>query len=88
MAFLLVGLPGVLVGVLFFLTVRDPVRQGIHEDGNGSDPAAAGGFSIRQVMAYIGLHKSTFVAHYLGFGLVALSLFALLSCDPAYLIRV
>jgi len=88
MAFLLVGLPGVLVGILFFLTVKDPVRQGIQEEGNGSGRAVAGGFSIRQVMAYIGLHKSTFTAHYLGFGLLALSLFALLSWAPAYLIRV
>ena len=87
-AFFIVGLPGVLVAMLFFLTVRDPLRQGINGEGGGSDRAVARGFSIHQVTAYIGLHKSTFVAHYLGFGLLALSLFALLSWAPAYLIRV
>ncbi len=87
-AFFIVGLPGVLVAMLFFLTVRDPLRQGITDEGGGSDRAVARGFSIHQVTAYIGLHKSTFVAHYLGFGLLALSLFALLSWAPAYLIRV
>ncbi len=87
-AFLIVGLPGLLVGFLFFLTVRDPERQGINGEGSGSDRAVARGFSIRQVKTYIGSHKRTFFAHYVGFGLLALSMFALLSWAPAYLIRV
>ena len=88
MAFFIVGLPGVFVGGLFFLTVRDPERKGVTGENSGSDGAVAQGFSIRQVTAYIGSHKSAFVAHYLGFGLLSLSLFALLFWAPAYLIRV
>jgi len=76
-AFFIVGAPGLVVGVLFFLTVRDPARTGTTEV-----------FTIRQVLSYIGTHKPTFTAHYLGFGLLALSMFALLSWAPAYLIRV
>lgn len=79
-AFFIVGAPGVLVGILFVLTVRDPARTGVAQDGQA--------FTIRQVMAYIGRHKPTFTAHYLGFGLLALSMYALLSWAPAYLIRV
>jgi len=79
-AFFIVGLPGVLVGVLFLLTVRDPARTGVASGGQA--------FTIRQVMAYIGRHKPTFAAHYLGFGLLAMAMYALLSWAPAYLIRV
>jgi len=78
-AFFIVGLPGVLVGILFILTVRDPERRGV---------TGARGYAIKQVMTYIKSHKSTFTAHYLGFGLLSLSLFALLFWAPAYLIRV
>ena len=87
-AFLIVGLPGVLVGILFFLTVRDPVRQGVVSDVSGSGRAGSRGYTIRQVISYIKSHKFTFVAHYFGFGLLSLSLFALLFWAPAYLIRV
>ena len=78
-AFFVVGLPGVLVGILFFLTVRDPERRGV---------TGAAGYSIGQVRTYINSHKRTFIAHYLGFGMLSLSMFALLFWAPAYLIRV
>ncbi|MFQ5982272.1 MAG: spinster family MFS transporter [Woeseiaceae bacterium] len=78
-AFFIVGLPGVLVGILFILTVRDPERRGV---------TGRAGYSIGQVRRYIKSHKRTFIAHYLGFGLLSLSLFALLFWAPAYLIRV
>ena len=78
MTFFIVGLPGVLVAALFFLTIRDPERKGV---------AQAQGFSIREVLSYIGMHKKTFASHYLGFGFLALALFALLSWAPAFLIR-
>jgi MFS family permease len=78
-AFFIVGLPGVLVGILFFLTVRDPERRGVTD---------AGAYTIGQVKSYIKSQKRTFFAHYLGFGLLSLSMFALLFWAPAYLIRV
>ena len=79
-AFFIVGLPGVLIGILFLLTVRDPARTGLVGSGQA--------FTIRQVGSYIGGHKRTFAAHYLGFGLLALSMYALLSWAPAYMFRV
>ncbi|MGI9343982.1 MAG: spinster family MFS transporter [Gammaproteobacteria bacterium] len=78
--FFIVGLPGILVGLLFFATVRDPARTGV--------TGSSGGYKIAQVGAYIRSHKRTFTAHYLGFGLLSLAMFALLTWAPAYLIRV
>ena len=80
MTFFIVGLPGILVAVLFALTVRDPVRKGVANK-------AATGYSISEVLVYIKVHKFTFTAHYIGFGMLALALFALLSWGPAFLIR-
>jgi MFS family permease len=81
--FFLVGLPGLVIGVLFYLTVRDPARIGLEQSGG-----TAGGYRIGQVVGYIRNHKATFTAHYLGFGLLSLAMFALLTWAPAYMIRV
>lgn len=81
--FFIVGLPGIFVGLLFYLTVRDPARTGLDSSGAGAQ-----GYSIGQVKSYIGEHRSSFVAHYLGFGVLALAMFALLTWAPAYMIRV
>lgn len=78
--FFLVGLPGVFIAALFFLTVRDPERKGVSTN-------TADGFSIKDVLKYILTHKQTYIAHYLGFGFLALSLYAFLSWAPAFLIR-
>ena len=81
-AFFIVGLPGVLIGLLFYATVRDPERKGVRDDGTRR------GFSIWEVLRYIWSNKGTFAGHYLGFGCMALSMYALLNWGPAYLIRV
>lgn len=80
MTFFIVGLPGVIIAALFFLTVRDPERKGIITAGGT-------GYAIRDVIAYIRSHRNTFLGHYFGFGFLSLVLFALLSWAPAYLIR-
>jgi MFS family permease len=79
MTFFMVGLPGLLVAALFFITVRDPERKGVASDGAT--------FSFGDVLRYIGEHKATFAAHYLGFGFLALALFALMNWAPAYFLR-
>ncbi len=78
MTFFIVGLPGVLVAALFFLTIKDPVRKGIQNPK---------GFPIREIVSYISLHRKTFTAHYFGFGFLSLAMFALLSWSAAFLIR-
>ncbi len=84
-AFFIVGLPGVLVALVFYLTVRDPERTGVVDAGDGQSRK---GYTIRPVLGYIRGHRATFTAHFLGFGLLSLKLFALLSWAPAYLQRV
>lgn len=79
MTFFIVGLPGLLVAALFYLTIKDPERKGVSSQSSG--------FSIREVMQYIGRNKGAFGAHYVGFGLLSLVLFALLSWAPAFLLR-
>ena len=81
--FFLVGLPGIAVGLLFYLTIKDPPRTGLE-----SSDGRPGGYSIGQVKGYIRSHKASFAAHYLGFGILALAMFALLTWAPAYMIRV
>lgn len=80
MTFFIVGIPGVIIAALFFLTVRDPERKGVIAAGSS-------GYTVREVLAYIRTHKRTFQAHYFGFGFLALALFALLSWAPAFLMR-
>lgn len=78
MTFFLVGLPGLIIAALFYLTVIDPPRK-----GGGNEQ----GYTLGQVFGYIKQHKKAFSAHYLGFGLQALVLFVMLSWSPAYLLR-
>jgi len=80
MTFFMVGLPGILVALLFFFTVRDPQRKGV-------DAGASQGYRFKDVLAYIGGHRRTFASHYIGFGLLSLSLFALMNWAPAYFLR-
>ncbi len=79
MTFFIVGLPGLIVAALFYLTVKDPERKGVVEGDSG--------YAIKDVFAYIGKNKAAFSAHYVGFGLLALVLYALMSWAPAFLLR-
>ena len=79
MTFFIVGLPGLLIAALFFLTVKDPERKGVVQGDSG--------YSIGEVLSYIGQNKGSFTAHYVGFGLLALVLYALMSWAPAFFLR-
>jgi MFS family permease len=79
MTFFIVGLPGLLIAALFYFTVKDPARKGVTQGDQG--------YSIKQVLDYISEHKRTFTSHYVGFGLLSLVLYALMSWAPAYFLR-
>lgn len=79
MTFFIVGLPGVIIALLFYLTVKDPKRKGVSE--------GSAGFTVKEVFSYIGSNGKTFASHYVGFGLGALLLYALMSWAPAYFFR-
>ncbi len=80
LAFIAVGLPGVLVAALMFL-VREPVRQGIAS-------AIDDEISLGQAFRFAFRRWRVFIAHYSGFALLALPMTTLATWVPTYLIRV
>ncbi|MDF3932902.1 spinster family MFS transporter [Pseudomonas citronellolis] len=83
LTFFIVGLPGALVGLLIWLTVRDPQRRGLSHDASGQAKAPAAGDGVR----FLGRHKATFACLYLGFSFYAMALYAMLSWTPALYMR-
>ncbi|WP_312935433.1 MFS transporter [Pseudomonas sp.] len=83
LAFILVGLPGVIVGLLIWLTVRDPQRKGAQLDAQGQPRKLA----LADGLRFIGRHRATFSCHYLGFSFYAMALFCMMSWTPALYIR-
>lgn len=83
LTFLIVGLPGFLVALLFILTVRDPQRKGLVQDSTGQ----AKRVSMIDSLRFIREHGQTFACHYLGFSFYAMTLFCLMSWTPAFYIR-
>ena len=75
MAFILVGLPGVFIGLLFILTVRDPQRKGQRLDAQGHVEKT----SMKKAFKFIKKHRTTFGCHYFGFTFYAMALYCLIS---------
>ena len=80
LAFIAVGLPGVLVAALMFL-VKEPIRQGIAS-------AFEDDISLGQAFRFAFRRWRVFIAHYTGFALLALPMTTLATWVPAYFIRV
>lgn len=79
LTFMIVGLPGVLLALIFALTIKDPTRS------NSSQEIVKASFS--ETLKFIRINKPFFVAHYGGFTLTAVALYGLLSWLPAFLGR-
>lgn len=80
MAFIAVGLPGVLVAALMLL-VKEPLRQGIASVADDE-------ISLGQAFRFAFKRWRVFIAHYSGFALLALPMTTLATWVPAYFIRV
>ena len=80
LAFIAVGLPGVLVAALMFL-VKEPLRQGIAS-------LAEEEISLGQAVRFAFRRWRVFIAHYTGFALLALPMTTLATWVPTYMIRV
>ncbi len=83
MAFILVGLPGVFIGLLFILTIRDPQRKGQRLNAQGQVEKT----NIKDTFKFIKKHSRTFTCHYLGFTFYAMALYGLISWTPAFYMR-
>jgi MFS family permease len=79
LAFIAVGLPGVLVAAVMFL-VREPVRQGVSVTDTDT--------TLGQAFAFVWQRRRVFLAHYTGFALLALPMTTLATWVPAYFMRV
>jgi MFS family permease len=79
LAFMVVGLPGILVAALMFL-VKEPARQGV----SATDTE----ISLRDAFAFAFSRWRVFFAHYTGFALLALPMTTLATWVPAYFMRV
>ncbi|WP_139851168.1 spinster family MFS transporter [Acinetobacter pullicarnis] len=82
-AFILVGLPGVFIGLLVLLTVRDPKRKGQRLNAQGEVEKVSFNASFK----FLSKHRKTFTCHYLGFTFYAMALFCLTSWTPAFFMR-
>ncbi|BCF93440.1 MFS transporter [Paraburkholderia sp. PGU16] len=83
LTFFIVGLPGLLVALIFALTVRDPQRKGLVQDSAGEVKRV----SMPDALRFIAAHGKTFFCHYIGFSFYAMTLFCLMSWTPAFYIR-
>jgi MFS family permease len=81
--FFIVGLPGLLIALLFALTVRDPARKGLAQDSAGRVKRVSMADSLR----FVGSHRKTFFCHYLGFSFYAMTLYCLMGWSPAFYMR-
>ena len=83
LAFVIVGLPGVLIGLLVLFTVKDPKRKGQKVDVNGQ----AVKVSFKDTFVFLRKHRKTFTCHYLGLTFYAMALYCIISWAPAFYIR-
>lgn len=84
--FFIVGLPGVLVALLMY-TVKEPVRKGAKTMRAGDGKITLARVPLREVLAYIGRNRATFLCHNLGFALLAFSGYGLSAWIPTFFIR-
>lgn len=83
LVFFVVGLPGLLVAFLLFLTVREPVRRGGIREGQPAPRTA----TLGETKAYIFDNLTTFTCLNLGIALLTLSAYAGTSWIPSLFIR-
>jgi MFS family permease len=81
MAFIVIGLPGILVALMMF-AVKEPARQGVSSTQKSQD------IGLGDAFRFIFQRKRVFLAHYTGFALLALPMTTLATWVPPYFMRV
>ena len=82
LAFLAVGLPGLLVGALMF-SVKEPPRRGT----SMATESRAGRVSIREVITFMRGEWRFFASIFVGLSMIGMVIIAILSWAPTYFIR-
>jgi MFS family permease len=78
--FVLAGAPGLLISLLFLLTVREPARREV-SSGEGK------GASLAQIRSFVGANRITFLCMYLGIALMAMTGFVFVNWLPTLFLR-
>lgn len=81
-AFIIVGLPGLLVA-LNMLTVREPERRGRLRNHDGEIAV----FSFREVLSFMYQRQRMYLPLFLGFAMISVFTFGMLAWYPTFLIR-
>ncbi len=84
MAFFIVGIPGVILSVIVFLTVKEPIRG--QADGHSADAGGERHPSILEVFRFL-LKKRAFVHMATGGGLTAFVGYGLVTWAPTFFLR-
>ena len=83
MAFIIVGLPGILLALLV-LSLREPVRRGLLEDQPGAVPQS---IPIKEIIAFLRKNRRTYGHHMIGVSMFVMLAYAVLAWTPAFFIR-
>ena len=83
LAFIVVGLPGILLALLV-LTLREPARRGLLEGHPGAVPKS---IPIKDVIGFLRSHWRTYVCHLVGVSMFVMLAYAILSWTPVFFIR-
>ncbi len=83
MAFIVVGLPGILLALLV-LSLREPARRGLLGSRPGTVPK---GIPIKEIIAFLGKNRRTYGHHMIGVSMFVLLAYAVLAWTPAFFIR-
>jgi len=83
MAFIVVGLPGILLALLV-LSLREPVRRGLLGAQPGAVPK---GIPIKEIIAFLRKNRRTYGHHMIGVSMFVMLAYAILSWTPAFFIR-
>jgi len=83
LAFIVVGLPGILLALLV-TSLREPQRKGLLKARPGD---RLNSIPLRQVVAFLGSHRRTYIGNLLGVSLFIMLSYAILAWTPAFFIR-
>jgi len=84
--FFIVGLPGAVFALLAY-TVREPARKGARLLKAADGRTTVASVPLRNVVAYIGENRATFLCHNLGFAFLAFSGYGMSAWIPTFFIR-
>ena len=83
MAFIVVGLPGILLALLV-LSLREPARRGLLGDQPGKVPRS---IPIREIIVFLRKNRRTYGHHFIGASLFVMLAHAVLSWAPVFFMR-